>query len=109
MKNSTRRFIVTGVGLLLIVAMAMYPPWYYTYFGVGPRKKPLPPGRIEIPGERMEGLRYGWWLFNPPQFQNARVAVPWLFAQCLLVALVTSRIILRIPIDEDWPGRLPEP
>ncbi len=81
-----------AVGVVVILAMILVPPWSYSYFGIGRRN--LPPGRIGIPEAELTGTVYAP-VFRPPRLWKARVNGRRLAMQCGAVAMLTAGVAWR--------------
>ena len=84
---------IVVVGLTVILAMVMVPPWTYSYFGGGHRQGG-PPGMELIPEVERTANVYAP-IFRPPQRWKARLNVRRLLVQCGGVAALTTVLAWR--------------
>jgi hypothetical protein len=82
------------IGFTVLALMVLYPPWTYSWFGIGPRP-PLPPGWVGPPEVKKKGYTYAP-IFNPAHRLEIRLNIKRLLLQCGAVGAITAYGVFRL-------------
>jgi hypothetical protein len=82
------------IGFTVLALMVLYPPWTYSWFGIGPRP-PLPPGMLGVPEVKKKGYTYAP-ILNPPDRWEIRLNIKRLLLQCSAVVAITGYGVFRL-------------